>query len=167
MNADIAGYVATGTPPATRYLAWLTAALLLAVAAAFAWGDPALALHADPQLARLLRGMALLKAVLVIVAFCAIAWRMRWPISNRLAAGYAIGIVAMGSATAFVWQLTFIAAAAFVFHVGGFLLLGLAYRDGTPLANTTPTNTATQWIAAAAITKPCHIARRNGSRVET
>ena len=60
----------------------LRAALLAGCAAAIglaAWaGNPADYLQADPALARLLRGMALLKGLIAIAAVGAVFWRFGW-----------------------------------------------------------------------------------------
>jgi hypothetical protein len=92
-------------------------------------GDPTAYLQSDPDLARVLRGMALIKAALVLLAISAIFWRCSWSLSRGPAAGYVLGVLPMAFATAMIWQLTHLAAAAGLFHLGLFLLLGAAYLD--------------------------------------
>lgn len=92
-------------------------------------GDPAAYLQSDPELSRVLRGMALIKAALVLLAISAIFWRCSWSLSRGPGAGYVLGVVLMAFATAVIWQLSHLAAAAGLFHLGLFLLLGAAYLD--------------------------------------
>jgi hypothetical protein len=101
----------------------------IAAAISLAIGNPAELLAADPELSLLLRGMAVIKAILVAAGLSALWWRFRWPVSIRLAAGYLAGAWLVTGATIMIWQLTTIAAAAVVFHVGEVTLLVLAWRD--------------------------------------
>ena len=124
-----------GTPAArlvrpVRWGALLVAGTVAAVGVGLALGDPASLLERDRELATLLRGMAAIKALLVAVAMVAVVWRLRRPASVPLALGYLAGVWAMAAATASIWQLTTIAAAAALFHAGEFALLLLAWRDG-------------------------------------
>jgi len=48
-------------------------------------GRPAAYLEADPGLAHLLRGMALIKALMVSGAVALVWWRLRLPIAGRVA----------------------------------------------------------------------------------
>ena len=124
-----------GTPaaPVARPARWgtlLVAGIAAAALLGLALGDPAALLERDRELATLLRGMAAIKALLVAVAAAAVVWRLRRPASAPLALGYLAGVWAMAAATASIWQLTTIAAAAALFHAGEFALLLLAWRDG-------------------------------------
>lgn len=113
---------------------WQIQALLIAGCAvtalgAAALGRPELYLQADPELAQLLRGMALIKTALVVAAVSVLLWRFGQPLPRRFALGYSAGAwLAVGACT-LVWQLTFIAAAAVVFHVGELTMLIVAWRD--------------------------------------
>ncbi|MEO8523713.1 MAG: hypothetical protein ABI460_03235, partial [Caldimonas sp.] len=85
---------------------------------------------AEPELALLLRGMAVIKGLLAGVAAAAVWWRLGQPVSSRAAAVYITCVWALFVCTALIWQLTFIAAAAVVFHVAGLTGLLLALREG-------------------------------------
>lgn len=126
------GYsVASGSAFATP--AWLRLMLLSGCAAAVALvaliGDPAAYLASDAELATLLRGMALIKAGIVLTAISALWWRLRRPVSTRLALVYLVGTWWMVAASMLIWQLTLIPMAALTFHVGEIALLLAAWRD--------------------------------------
>ena len=107
--------------------------VVCAASAACAWraGDPTAALLADPELAQLLRGMAVLKGMMVAAAIGILAWRFGHPIAPRIAVGYLAGIGAMAAATVMIWQLTVLLPAAAIFHAGLFVALIVAWRaDG-------------------------------------
>lgn len=101
----------------------------LAVVAAYLPGDPSVLEAADPDLAVLLRAMALIKAALVVAALAILWWRFRWPVSSKVAGGYLVGTWLAAGATTMIWQLTHVAPAAALFHVGEIALLLLAWRD--------------------------------------
>lgn len=95
-----------------------------------AWlAAPATALRADPELVFLLRGMALIKAAIVLAAVGVLCWRFGQPVLPRVAGAYLAGAWLTAGATMLVWQLSFIPLAALVFHVGEFTLLWVAWRD--------------------------------------
>jgi hypothetical protein len=95
-----------------------------------AWlGDPSGYLHADPALARLLRGMALIKGMIAIAAVGAVFWRLAWPVSKIGAATYLISSWALAGATMLVWQLSYIVPAALVFHAAALSLLLISWRE--------------------------------------
>lgn len=102
---------------------------VLAVAIAGAFGHPERFIQDDAELARLLRGMAVIKGSIVVAAMAALAWRAGMPLTLRLAAVYLLGIWLMAAATVLIWQLTIIPAAAVGFHAGEFALLLAAWRD--------------------------------------
>ncbi len=113
-------------------LAWRTALLVAvacAVALAFAVGDPSTRLRADPELARLLRGMAMIKCLLVAAAVAAIWWRFARPVAVPVATGYVVAAALIAGATMAIWQLSFIVAAAGVFHLAALMAMLLAWRD--------------------------------------
>jgi hypothetical protein len=100
-------------------------------AALAAWvGEPAQYLAQDFELARLLRGMALIKACLVVAAVSLLFWRLGRPTPAPVAGAYLIGTWLVAGASVLIWQLTFIPLAAFAFHAGEFVLLVVAWRDG-------------------------------------
>jgi hypothetical protein len=107
----------------------LVACCLAAAALALRLGDPAAYLQADPELARVLRGMALIKTLLVLAAVAVVAWRYSWPLSRGLHAAYLVGASLMAFASASIWQLSFFALASIAFHAGIVLLLVAAYMD--------------------------------------
>jgi hypothetical protein len=102
-----------------------------ALAALVAWvaGDPSSLKAADPELAFLLRGMALIKGAIVAAGLAVLWWRFGWPLSLGTAAGYLAGAWLATGAAMMIWQLTLIAQAALLFHVGEIALLVLAWRD--------------------------------------
>lgn len=112
--------------------------LLLAAAAgaALGWlvGDPGARAGADPELARLLRGMALVKALLVLGALRLLWWRFGEAVTGARAWGYVGAVAAMALATLLAWQLSHLVVLSLAFH-GALLTLGvLALRDdGVPL----------------------------------
>lgn len=109
------------------------AGLIIGCAAALgaaAWvGHPAAYLEDDPTLARLLRGMALIKALVVVGALSAVLWRLGWSISARMAAGYAIATSLLAGSTMLIWQLSYIPLAAVLFHGTALGMLYLGWRD--------------------------------------
>jgi hypothetical protein len=115
------------TPSLLRALLLLGCAAAIGVALGF--GDPAPSLRADPELAVLLRGMALIKAGIVMAALAAIAWRLGHPIGRATALAYLAGAWLTAAATALIWQLSAITLAAALFHVGALALLVVAYTD--------------------------------------
>ena len=102
----------------------------VASAAAVGWlADPAAVLQADPELARLLRGMALIKAAVVLAAIGVLLWRFGGPTTPRTASAYLAGAWMLCGASLLIWQLSAIAFAALLFHTGVLLLLVAAWRD--------------------------------------
>jgi hypothetical protein len=124
-QAQPAGLAAS--PAALRAL--LCAGCLAAVAAAAWLGQPAATLQADPELARLLRGMALIKAALVLAAVALLLWRFGRPLRRPAAIAYLAGAWLAAGASMLVWQLSFIPLAAPVFHAGELTLLVTAWRE--------------------------------------
>lgn len=93
------------------------------------YGDPAAGLKADPELAQMLRGMALIKAAMVLAAVALLGWRFGHPISRRQAAVYLAGGWLAAGATMLIWQLTRIPAAGVAFDLAEFGFLLMAWRD--------------------------------------
>ena len=83
----------------------------------------------DPDLARLLRGMALIKGGIALAAIGAVLWRFGWPIGRGCAAAYMLGCWVLAGASLLVWQLTLIPLAAIAFHGFELGLLFVAWRD--------------------------------------
>lgn len=106
--------------------------LLMCIASATltAWlGDPTPSLLADAELARLLRGMAAIKAIIVLATIGVIFWRFGLSISKHTAATYMLSAGFMASASMLIWQLSFIPLAALMFHIGMFGVIFTAWRD--------------------------------------
>ena len=112
-------------------LAFLGACALAAVAATFFAGTSGVQ-SADPDLAKLLKGMAIIKTVILLAAGAAIWWRLGSPIRPGFAAGYIIfGAIGVAGA-ALVWNMAGLAVAPFLFDGGllGFLILALRDDNG-------------------------------------
>ncbi len=135
LSGRIPGLVAnrSASAAASTVVLLLRSGLLFGCANAIgiaAWlGDPSGYLHADPALARLLRGMALIKGMIAIAAVGAVFWRLAWPVSKIGAATYLISSWALAGATMLVWQLSYIVPAALVFHAAALSLLLISWRE--------------------------------------
>ena len=92
-------------------------------------GDPGSFINADPALSRLLRGMALIKGMIVIATVAALLWRFDKPLSKPVAAAYLLGSWAMVGATTLIWQLSWIPAAAILFHAAFLSMLFVSWRE--------------------------------------
>lgn len=108
---------------------WVAGALAL-TGAAVALGDPARALASDPALARLLRGMAALKALMAVAAAVAVWWRLGRPVEVIAGAIYVVSVATMAGVAAMIWQLSGLAVASVLFHVALLALAITALRDG-------------------------------------
>ena len=84
---------------------------------------------ADPDLARLLRAMAVIKSVLVALGAAGVGWRFRRPTPPAFAAAYLALVWTAGAATGAMWQLAGVGWAAVALHAAGGLLVVLAWRD--------------------------------------
>ena len=84
---------------------------------------------ADPDLARLLRAMAVIKGVLVALGAGVIGWRFQRPTPLRFALGYAALVWTAGAAVGAMWQLAAVGQVAVALHAAGALLVVLAWRD--------------------------------------
>lgn len=134
-----------GSHPASRTVgrrystAPLTAAVLFRVAlvaapmatAMIAWVVGAGASQpAEPELATLLRGMAVLKGLLAAGALGIVWWRLGHSVPKRVAATYIACVSALFAASVLIWQLVHIPAAAVLFHVALLVALVVALREG-------------------------------------
>ena len=113
----------------TRLRALLLTGSALLLAAPLAFVEPAAGWADDPELFRLLRGMAVLKGVLAALAFAAVWWRLGRTLSARLTAIYVGSVCIMALATGLIWQLTALPAASALFHCATIALLVAAWRD--------------------------------------
>lgn len=108
---------------------YLLAGSAASIAAACHFGSPAGYLEADPALARLLRGMALVKAAAVVAGLAAVYWRLGWPIQRWRSSTYLVTAWILTGSTMLIWQLSWIPAAAVLFHTALIGLLMTAWRD--------------------------------------
>ena len=125
----------SGTPDAPWYLGrirprtLLLAGSALLLAAPLAFVEPAAGWADDPELFRLLRGMAVLKGILAALAFAAVWWRLGRTLGAHLTATYVGSVCVMALATGLIWQLTALPAASALFHGATIALLVAAWRD--------------------------------------
>jgi hypothetical protein len=120
---------ASARPPLRR--AALAGTVLLALAAAHLAGNDAASAHAaaaDPELAWLLRSMALTKAAMAAAAVWLADRLLRLPIGAALAAGLVTAAAAMAAAPVLMWHVAHVGTGALLFHGGMVLLLVLGWR---------------------------------------
>jgi hypothetical protein len=87
----------------------------------------------DPQLAVLLRFMALMKLAGGLGAAALVHWRLTRAVSPGVAGLYIGAVGSMTIAPGLIWSLTDIAVAALIFHAGLLVFLVTAWRDdGVP-----------------------------------
>jgi hypothetical protein len=116
-------------PSALR--AFLIVGCALSIGAAALLAEPSGYLQNDPALARLLRGMALIKGVAVLGAVLAVHWRFGWRVTKPLAITYLLGSWTLAGTTMLIWQLSWIVVAAVAFHTALIATLLAAWRDKT------------------------------------
>ncbi|MEM1106428.1 MAG: hypothetical protein AAGH87_08555 [Pseudomonadota bacterium] len=75
---------------------------------------------AGPELTRLLRGMAMIKAVLAGALLAGIHWRMAAPISALGLSVYSAAALALGAGFVMTWSLALPGAGAALLHLGLF-----------------------------------------------
>jgi len=107
----------------------LVIGMLLVAATVVVATSPAPVAMMDASYIRLMRGMAMIKALLVVIAAAVLWWRLARPVPRRFAAGYLLGAWLMVAASVLIWQRSAIGAAAILFHTGELSLLFLAWRD--------------------------------------
>jgi hypothetical protein len=112
--------------------ALLIAGCVAAIVIAAHGADPSAQFHADPALALLLRGMALIKATMVIAVVGAVMWRCGWSLSQRALYAYLVGSWILAGSTTLIWQLTSIPLAALLFHAAAIGMLLVSWRDQCP-----------------------------------
>ena len=109
----------------------LAVAVAAAVAAAHFLADGAAlaqAVAADPELARLLRAMALIKGAMAVAAVWLADRLLRERLGAGLAAGLVLAVAAMAAAPVLMWHVASVGAGAVLFHAGMVLLLVLGWR---------------------------------------
>jgi phytoene dehydrogenase-like protein len=127
--AQTSRHPASSRPPLRR--AALAGAVLLALAAAHLAGNDAASAHAaaaDPELAWLLRSMALTKAAMAAAAVWLADRLLRLPLGTALAAGLIAAAATMAAAPVLMWHVAHVGTGALLFHGGMLLLLVLGWR---------------------------------------
>lgn len=84
---------------------------------------------AGEDLTRLLRGMALLKALLGLGAVAGVYWRLGAPVSRARFALYALACAALASGPGLIWGLTNVSAGAILLHGGLLATVVMVWRD--------------------------------------
>lgn len=112
-----------------RLRAALLAGCVLSVALAVWVSDPVGSFYGDPTLAKLLRGMAMIKGFAVVAAVSALLWRFGQRVTARVAISYCLSAWGMTVTTMLIWRLTRIPFDAIVFHVALAGLLVTAWGD--------------------------------------
>ncbi len=108
--------------------------LLLVIAAAFAAGflltaAPAPITAADADLARLLRAMTGLKALMAAAVSAAVLWRLASPVSPGWLLAYAAALAAAWAGPGLIWTMAHVGAGALLLHGGMAAGLLLLWRD--------------------------------------
>ncbi len=122
---------AAGWSPATARGAVLLLALA-AAAAGFMATDAqtvARAVAFDPELAWLLRAMAVLKMSAAAAATAGIAWRLGSPAKPAWLAGYALALAATWAGPGLIWDMAHLRLGALLLHGGLAGALVLLWRD--------------------------------------
>ena len=107
----------------------LIAGCAIAIGIAGYVGDPIGFTQADPALARLLRGMALIKGVIATAIVAAVWWRFGRPVSTMAAPIYLLGSWILMGSTMLIWQLSWIPLAAILFHAAALSMLLASLRE--------------------------------------
>jgi hypothetical protein len=84
---------------------------------------------AGPELTRLLRGMALIKALIAAIMAVAVFWRLQFPIPPVPLAAYITACAAMAAGPFLVWDMAHIIAGAVLLHAGLLAAVLLGWRD--------------------------------------
>jgi hypothetical protein len=105
--------------------------LVLAVAAAAGFApESSLAVsHAGADLTRLLRFMAVIKAVIAVGAASVVFWRLAVPVSLPWFAAYALAGAAMAAGPGVIWGMAHVGLGAVLLHGGMFATILLLWRD--------------------------------------
>lgn len=83
----------------------------------------------NPELATLLRFMAVVKAGMALGAAALLGWRFGSPVRPAIGLGYVAGASGMAAGAGLIWQLGHIGAGALLVHGGLLALAGLAWLD--------------------------------------
>jgi hypothetical protein len=101
----------------------------IAAAAAVWFAASRVGQAAEPELAVLLRGMAVIKGLLATSALGLVWWRLGQPVSALTAVAYIACTWSLFVASVLIWQLAFIVAGAVLFHAAGLLGLVVALHE--------------------------------------
>lgn len=137
------GLVSVGSVPepahapewsSAKAVAGILACMVAAAFASYALaGDSASAAavrEADPDLVRLLRGMALIKVGMCACAAAAVLWRLRAePIGAGRFVAYALACAAMSAGPFFIWNMEAVRAGAALVHGGLLAAVVVLWRD--------------------------------------
>ncbi len=116
---------------------------------------------AGPELTRLLRGMALIKALMAAIMAAAVFWRLQFPIPPVRLAAYITACAAMAAGPFLVWDMAHIIGGAVLLHAGLLAAVLLGWRDETWPARPS-------WAACCA-PRPCGgqpVCRETGKALE-
>ncbi len=95
--------------------------------------SPDLASHAaaqaGPELTRLMRGMAAIKALMALGAGAAVLWRLGAPPTLPWFAAYSLACAGMAAGPGLIWNMEYLRTGAFLLHGGLFAAVVLLWRD--------------------------------------
>ncbi len=130
VDAAAAPWRGGATSPAAPRAALLLVVGVAAVAGLTiaAHGSQAAA-YADPDLVRLLRAMAVLKALIASGAVAAVLWRLGAAVTLPWFAAYALAAAAMAAGPGLIWSMTHLGAGALLLHGGLLACALLLWRD--------------------------------------
>ncbi len=111
----------------------LAATVVGGVAAAALLGRPNPAITADPELAFVLRGMAMIKLAIAALAIALVWWRAAAPAAASRFLAYTACTALLAAAATLVLELAVIAATSVVFHAT-LITLGLLALNDTAIA---------------------------------
>lgn len=83
----------------------------------------------DPDLAVLLRFMAVVKAVMALGAAALVGWRFGLPVRPATGLAYIAAMSGMAAGAGLIWQLGHIGTGALLVHGGLLALAGIAWMD--------------------------------------
>ncbi len=121
-------WLSLGTAQGRRTVLLLV--VLSAVAAAALLGQPRPALLADPELAFVLRGMGMIKAMIALGITSLVWWRAGSAVGTRRLLAYCAACALLAAATVLVLELAVLVATSVVFHATLLTLGLLALGDG-------------------------------------
>jgi hypothetical protein len=110
----------------------LVAGVLAAVAGALLWAQAAPNTSAAPtaEMGRLLRFLALVKAIVPAGALWGLLRRVRRPVAAGRLTAYAVGLGGAAAGAALIGQLGHVGLGAALFHAGWLTMAAAAWRDG-------------------------------------